>query len=81
MKREFTMYSKGVTEILILEAADLKVLRFFNYNLPADYLLTLDIFKTYPLDILLKKYNDAIVYKYFGYRHFKTQLYIEKFKR
>lgn len=60
------MYSKGLTEILTLEAADLEILRSYNYNLPVDYLLTLDVFKTYPLQDLLKKHHDAVVYKYFG---------------
>lgn len=65
MNRELIMYSKGITEILILEASDLEILRSYNYNLPVDYLLNLDVFKTYPLDKLLR-HSDSVVYKYFG---------------
>lgn len=59
------MYSRGVTELLILDVHDLKVLRYSQYHLPVDFLRAQDIFRTYPVDALIE-HRDSVVYKYFG---------------
>ena len=59
------MYAKGVTELLMIEADDLKVLLYNRYNLPRDFVNTVDILRTYPVQKLLDQHRDSMTYKYF----------------
>ena len=64
--RHYSLYSKGVSEVLMLDSNDLKVLRYFHYHMPLEFLKELELFQTYPFHLLLKRY-EAVAYKYYGY--------------
>ena len=60
------MYARGITEVFMLEADDLKVLREYHHRLPIEFINTIDILKTFPANKLFKDHNNSINYKYFG---------------
>lgn len=64
-KRNYLMYSKGVTEVLFLNLSDLQVLRKNFYNLPIDFLQSINLFDSYPIENLTKN-SENICYKYYG---------------
>ena len=49
----------------MLDSNDLKVLRYFHYHMPMDFLKELELFQTYPFHLLVKRY-EAVAYKYYG---------------
>lgn len=59
------MYSKGVTEVLILNLSDLKVLRKNFNEVPIDFLHSISFFDSYPVKNLVKN-SENVHYKYYG---------------
>ncbi|CAF0781175.1 unnamed protein product [Brachionus calyciflorus] len=65
LKRNFLMYSKGVTEVLVLNAFDLEILRYNKHHLPLDFLVSLNMFNSYPISSLTNS-SENMYYQYFG---------------
>ena len=64
--RQSTMYSFGVSEVIILESYDLVPLRQNHHQMPIEFLHNLEFFKTYPFENLQNR-PDFIMLRYFGY--------------